>query len=188
MRLVSRACNDETINQEEAMADTTTSPAKPVTDTSNKVNAALRYLASNATGGLAVFVALGTLSPEQQVELLKSANTIYNSSHDIVGAFANIWYIVFPIAGAYLAKIGINSSGFGAMMDKIFAAAKAGNVDAKVAIVNAAASPAIGTQAIVNPSLSPLAATAPNVVAAPELAPPPPPPVAPTAAAPAAAG
>ena len=52
-------------------------------------------------------------------------------------------------------------------MDNIFALAKAGNVQAKVAIVNAAASPAIGTQAIVNPELAPLGATAGNVVSTP---------------------
>lgn len=170
------------------MADTTlqttTAVPKPVTDTSNKVNTALRYLGSNVTGGLAVFVALGTVSPDQQVEILKSAHAMYQASHDFVGAAANIWYIVFPILAAWLAKMGINSSGFGAMMDKVFAAAKSGNVDAKVAIVNAAASKDIGTQAVVNPSLATLAATAGNVVAAPELAPPAPVPVPPTAAAP----
>lgn len=153
------------------MADTTNTPAKPVTDTGNKISTALRYLGSNATGGLAVFVVLGTLSPDQQVQILKSANTIYNSTHDIVGAMANIWYIVFPIAGAYLAKFGINSSGFGVMMDKVFAAAKSGNVDAKVAIVNAAASPAIGSQGVVNPELAANPATAGNVVSAPALVP-----------------
>lgn len=169
------------------MADTTIAPVKPVTDTSNKINVALRYLGSNATGGLAVFVALGTFSPDQQVQILKSAHQMYQASADFVGAAANIWYIVFPALAVILAKMGINSSGFGAMMDKVFAAAKSGNVDAKVAIVNAAASKDIGTQAVVNPSLAKLAATAGNVVAAPELAPPPPAPVAPTAAAPAAA-
>lgn len=154
------------------MADTTTTPAvKPVTDTGNKVNVALRYLASNATGGLAVFVAIGTLTPDQQVSLLKSANTIYNSSRDIVGAFANIWYIVFPIAAVWLGKMGVSSAGIGNMMDRVFAMAKSGNLDAKVAIVNAAASPAIGTQAIVNPELAPLAATSTNVVSTPAAVP-----------------
>lgn len=141
------------------------------TDTRNKVNTALRYLGSNATGGLAVFVALGTLTPDQQAQILSSAHTIYQSTHDLIGAFANIWYIVFPIAAVYLGKMGVNSSGFGSMMDKIFNAAKAGDVEAKVAIVNAAASPAIGSQGVVNPEMAANPATAPNVVAAPALVP-----------------
>lgn len=133
-------------------------------DTSNKISAALRYVGSNATGGLAVFVALGTLTPDQQTQILSSAHTIYQSTHDLIGAFANIWYIVFPIAAVYLGKMGVNSSGFGSMMDKIFAAAKAGNVDAKIAIVTAAASPEIGSQGVVNPALAANPATPPNVV------------------------
>jgi hypothetical protein len=105
------------------------------------------------------------------VEILKSANTIYNSTRDIVGAAANVWYIVFPIVALYLGKLGVNASGIGTMMDKVFAMAKSGNLEAKVAIVNAAASPAIGTQAIVNPELAPLAATANNVVVTPSAVP-----------------
>jgi hypothetical protein len=136
-------------------------------DTMNKIVVASRYLGSNATGGLAVFVALGTLSPEQQTQILSSAHTMYQATHDFVGAFANIWYIVFPIAAVYLGKMGVNSSGFGTMMDKIFAAAKAGNVDAKVAIVNAAASPEIGSQGVVNPGIASNPATAENVVSTP---------------------
>lgn len=153
------------------MADTTTAPTKPVTDTSNKISAALRYLGSNATGGLSVFVVLGMLSPDQQVEILKSAHQMYDATYAFVGAAANIWYIVFPIAAMWLAKAGINSSGFGVMMDKIFKAAKSGNMDAKVALVNAASSRDIGTQAIVNPELAPLAATAGNVVSTPAAVP-----------------
>jgi hypothetical protein len=141
------------------------------TDTSNKVATALRYLGSNATGALAVFFALGTLDPAQQQQILSSAHIIYQSTHDLIGAFANIYYIVFPILGIYLAKLGVNSSGFGSMMDKIFAAAKAGNVDAKVAIVTAAASKDIGSAGVVNPALAANPATPSNVVASPDLLP-----------------
>lgn len=130
-----------------------TTPTPP-TDTGNKVLVAFRYLGANATGALTLFVALGTLTPDQQVQILKSANTIYNSSKDIVGAAANIWYIVFPILALWLGKMGVNASGFGTMMDKVFAAAKAGNKDAQVAIVTAAASPDLGTKAIINPMLA----------------------------------
>lgn len=143
----------------------------PTTDTSNKISAALRYLGSNATGGLSVFVILGMLSPDQQVEILKSAHQMYDASYAFVGAAANIWYIVFPIAAVWLAKAGINSSGFGVMMDKIFKAAKSGNVEAKVAIVNAAASPDIGSKGVVNPEMAANPATAGNVVSTPALVP-----------------
>ena len=144
----------------------------PAPDTMNKIIVASRYLGSNATGALAIFVALGTLDPDQQKQILSSVHTMYQATHDFVGAFANIYYIVFPILGFYLAKLGINSSGFGAMMDKIFTAAKAGNVDAKVAIVNAAASKEIGSQGVINPEMAANPATAPNVVAAPAMVPP----------------
>jgi len=135
----------------------------PPTDTGNKIVVGLRYLGANATGALTLFVALGTLTPDQQVQILKSANTIYNSSKDIVGAAANIWYIVFPILAIWLGKLGINASGFGNMMDRVFAAAKAGNKEAQVAIVNAAASPDIGTKAIINPTLAAEPSTPPTV-------------------------
>jgi len=111
------------------------------------------------------------LTPDQQVEILKNARQMYEASYAFVGAAANIWYIVFPIIAALLMKTGINSSGFGVMMDKVFTAARSGNVQAKVALVNAAASPAIGTQAIVNPELAPLASTAGNVVSTPAAVP-----------------
>lgn len=174
------------LNQAGKLEMTDTTVPKPATETAHKINVALRYLGSNATGGLTVFVVLGMLTPDQQVEILKSAHTMYESTYAFAGAAANIWYIVFPIVAVWLGKLGVNASGIGAMMDNVFKMAKAGNVDAKVAIVNAAASPEIGTQAVVNPSLAPLAATAGNVVAAPELAPPAPAPVPPTAPAPAA--
>lgn len=152
---------------------TDTSAPKPVaiSENKNKVNVALRYLGSNATGGLAVFVALGTLSPDQQVTILKSANQMYEATYAFAGAAANIWYIVFPIIAIWLGKLGVSASGIGTMMDRVFALAKSGNLDAKVAIINAAASKEIGTQAIVNPELAPLAATANNVVVTPAAVP-----------------
>jgi hypothetical protein len=147
------------------MTDTTNVPAvKPVSETTNKVNVALRYLGSNITGGMTVFVMLGVLTPEQQVDILKNAHAMYDATYAFVGAAANIWYIVFPIAAVYLGKLGIDASGFGAMIGRVFAAAKAGNQEAKVAIVNAAASPELGTKAIINPELAPSPATPGNVV------------------------
>ena len=153
------------------MTDTSATPPAAPTETKHKLNVALRYLGSNATGGLTVFVALGTLSPDQQITILKSANQMYEATYSFAGAAANIWYIVFPIVAVWLGKLGWNASGVGKMMDNIFAMAKAGNVEAKVAIVNAAASPAIGSQGVVNPELAANPATAGNVVSAPALVP-----------------
>lgn len=149
------------------MTDQSSAPAPAPTETKHKLNVAMRYLGSNATGGLFVFVALGTLTPDQQVSILKSANQMYEATYAFAGAAANIWYIVFPIVAVWLGRMGINASGVGAMVDNVFKMAKAGNLEAKVALVNAAASPAIGTQAIVNPELAPLGATAGNVVSTP---------------------
>lgn len=153
------------------MTDTATTPATAPTETKHKLNVAMRYLGSNATGGLAVFVALGTLTPDQQVTILKSANQMYEATYSFVGAAANIWYIVFPIVALWLARLGINASSVGSMIDNVFKLAKAGNVEAKVALVNAAASPAIGSQGVVNPELAANPATAGNVVSAPALVP-----------------
>lgn len=153
------------------MTDTTNLPAvKPETEVASKTKVGLRYLASNATGAMSVFVVLGFMTPEQQADVLKNASVIYDSTYAMIGAAANIWYIVFPIIAIWLGKMGIDSSGFGNMVGRVFAAAAAGNKDAKVALINAAASPAIGTQAIVNPDLAPLPTTPGNVVVSPEAA------------------
>lgn len=134
------------------------------TDTSNKINTAVRYLGSNVSGGLMIFVVLGAMSPEQSAAVLLNMHKMYSATQDFIGAFANVWYIIFPIASAWLLKMGVNSSGFGVMMNKVFAAAKAGNKDAAVAIVTAAASPDLGTKAIINPALA-VESTPPTVVA-----------------------
>jgi hypothetical protein len=139
---------------------------------SNKIVVASRYLGSNATGALTLAVVLGALSPEQQTQILSSVHVMYQATHDFVGAFANIWYIVFPVLAVYLTKLGINSSGIGTMMNKVFAAAKAGDVGAKVAIVNAAASPDIGSQGVINKEMASNPATSDNVVAMPSQLPP----------------
>ena len=150
------------------MTDTTTTPAP--TGTANKVNVALRYLGSNATGGLTVFVVLGLLTPEQQVDILKNAHAMYDATYAFIGAAANIWYIVFPIIAGLLLKMGVDSSGIGNMVDRVFALAKAGNKDAQIAIVKAAAAPERGTKAIINPVRAPEPATPGNVVATPAAA------------------
>jgi ABC-type Fe3+ transport system substrate-binding protein len=132
----------------------------------NQIIVALRYLASNATGALTLAVMLGAISPDQSAIILAKIHVMYQATQDFIGAFASIWYIVFPIIAAWLLKMGVNSSGIGAMMDRVFTLAKAGNMDAKAAIVNAAASPEIGSKGVVNPELAnnPAVPTTANVV------------------------
>lgn len=146
---------------------TTSAPAdaKPPTDIGNKLNTAARYLGSNLSGGLMIFVALGAMSPDQSATVIAKMHVMYQATQDFIGAFASIWYIIFPIISAWLLKMGVNSSGFGSMMDKVFAAAKAGNRSAQLQIVNAAASPDLGTKAIINPVLSAEPSTPPTVAA-----------------------
>lgn len=153
------------------MADSTTVPAKPATDTTNKVKTGSRYATVFVMGNAAIFMFLGTLPPDQQAEVLKSANVMYESLQSFIGAAANIWFIVFPVIAGILTKWGIDAGAIGNAVNRVFALAKAGNLEAKVALVNAASSPAIGTQAIVNPELAPLGATANNVVVSPAAVP-----------------
>lgn len=126
----------------------------PVTETRNKANVATRYAGTFGSGALMVLFALGGLDPDAQKKVLDSIHLIVADTKEIIGAAGNIWYIVWPVIGGLLARMGVNASGFKAMMDKIFAAAQAGNKDAAVTIIKAAAAPQLGTQAIINPVLS----------------------------------
>lgn len=126
----------------------------PVTETRNQVNAATRYAGTYAAGALSIFVALGTFSPDQQQQILHSAHQMYAATQEFVGAAANIWYIVFPVIAMWLGKMGIDSSRFKNMVDKVFVAAQAGDKSAAVTLIRAAAAPEIGTKAIINPALS----------------------------------
>lgn len=160
------------------MADTTSSTPAPATDTANKVKTGSRYATVFGLGGTALFMALGTFTPDQQADILKSAHVMYESLRTFIGAAANIWFIVFPALAILLAKWGIDAGGIGKAVDRVFALAKAGNLEAKIALVNAAASPDIGSQGVVNKELAANPATAGNVVAAPVLMPPAPAPAA----------
>jgi hypothetical protein len=153
------------------MTDNPTVPAKPATDTTNSAKTASRYAGVFSLGSVGIFMFLGTFPPDQQTAILKSANVMYESLRTFVGAAADIWFIVFPVVAIWLAKMGIDAGKVQNVMARVFALAKSGNLEAKVAIVNAASSKEIGTQAIINPELAPLAATSTNVVATPAAVP-----------------
>ena len=137
-------------------------------DLNNTANIITRYAGSNVSGALILAATLAGLPPEKSQAVMNSLHTIYADVHDIIGAFANIWYIVFPVVSIWLARLGINSSKIGPVMDRFLKTALSGNTaearEAKVAIVNAAATPALGTAAIVNPTLAADPATPSNVV------------------------
>jgi hypothetical protein len=139
-----------------------------VSETSNKTATAGRYGGVFVSGALTIFMALGSFDPDQQKQILSSIHAMYAAIHDFVGAAANIWYIIFPVIAVWLGKLGINSSGFGSMMDRIFQAAKAGDIEAQRTIINAAASPELGTHEIINPTLASDPKTPANVVASPQ--------------------
>lgn len=130
-----------------------------VTDTKAKVNVALRYIGSNATGALTLAVALGAISPDQSADVIKSLHVMYSSTQDFVGAFANVWYIVFPLIALWLGKLGINSAGFGAIVDRLLTAAKAGNTEAQIGIIK-------GTTALATGEASPAAVEAQKAIIA----------------------
>lgn len=112
-------------------------------DSNTNTGTVFRYIGSNLTGGLTVFVALGTLSPEQAQDVLKNVHVMYAATQSFAGAFANIWYIIFPIAALYLGRLGIKSNAVGAFMDRVLKVAQSGNTpaaaEAQKAIIDATA-------------------------------------------------
>jgi len=142
---------------------------------SNKLNSAMRYGGTAASAVFAVMGALSILTPDQVTTLKADIETLKTSILTGYGALVDMWVILGPVGVLVLAKIGWNSSGVKAMAGKLFAIATTPSdpksTEAKVAIVNAAASPAIGSLGVVNKDLAANPETSANVVAAPELVP-----------------
>lgn len=107
------------------------------TETKNKVNVAARYVGSNALGALTLAAALAGMPTEQAHQIVDGLQKMYEATQDFVGAFAGVWFIIFPIIASLLAKLGIDASGFGAMVGKVLAAAKAGDANAQAQVVQA---------------------------------------------------
>lgn len=108
------------------------------TETKNKVNVAVRYASSNALGALTFAAVLAGMPAEQAQDVLTGLQKMYSATQDFVGAFAGVWFIVFPLAASLLAKVGVDASGFGAMVGKVLAAAKAGDAGAQAQVVQSA--------------------------------------------------
>lgn len=133
------------------------------TELQNKMSAAKRYAGTAGATLLTVLGALSFLTPEQIAEVKTQVDVLNQSMITAYGALTKMWIILGPVGVAVAAKLGWNSSGVQALAGKLLDIAK--NDDkAKEVLVTAAASPDIGTQAIINPSLAPSPATPSNVV------------------------
>lgn len=147
------------------------------TELSNKLNSALRYGGATAGTAFAFLALISILSPEQVAELKAQVEILNNSIITGYGALIKMWIILGPIAIGVAAKLGWNSSSVQAMAGKLLTIATnvndpKGATEAKVVLVNAAASKDIGSQGVVNPEMAANPATAANVVAAAPMLPP----------------
>lgn len=133
------------------------------TELQNKLSAAKRYGSTAGATLLTVLGALSFLTPEQIVEVKAQVDVLNQSIVTAYGALTKMWIILGPVGVAVAAKLGWNSSGVQALAGKLLDIAKTDD-KAKEVLVTAAASPEIGTQAIINPSLAPSPATPDNVV------------------------
>lgn len=146
------------------------------TELQNKLSALKRYGVTAAGGALTIAGVLQLLTPEQIVELKAQADILNQSIMTGYGALTKMWIIIGPVMIGMAARLGWQSSSIKALAGKLLgiatndADAKGATV-AKVALVNAAASPDIGSQGVVNQQLAANPATAGNVVAAPEFIP-----------------
>ncbi len=133
------------------------------TELQNKLSSAKRYAGTAGATLLTVLGALSFLTPEQIVEVKTQVDVLNQSIVTAYGALTKMWIILGPVGVAVAAKLGWNSSGVQALAGKLLDIAKTDD-KAKEVLVTAAASPEIGTQAIINPSLAPSPATPGNVV------------------------
>lgn len=141
------------------------------TEFSNKLNSALRYGGTAAGTAFTFMAVISLLTPDQVVQLKANVETLKTSILTGYGALVNMWVILGPVAIGVAAKLGWNSSGVQAMAKKLLSIASNDqdpkSMQAKVEIVNAAASPEIGTTAVVNTTLAADPNTVSNVVASP---------------------
>lgn len=146
------------------------------TEFGNKLNAALRYGGASAGTLFTIFGTLQFVSPEQAQDLITQVHVLNDSVLTMYGALTKMMVILGPMGVMVAGYFGVKSSSVKELAGKLLriAANKAAPeqaLEAKVAIVNAAASPDIGSQGVVNKELASNPQTAGNVVAAPELVP-----------------
>lgn len=134
---------------------------------STQVNAAMRYLGSNAATAFAVLALMGMLTPEQVTALNAAMNDFTTGIGMVVSSASKMWMILGPLAAFWLAKVGIQSASVQGLVGRLLQIAQKEATpeatQAKVAIVNAAAAlPEV--EKVVAPELATIPATAPEVV------------------------
>lgn len=138
------------------------------TELQNKLSSLKRYAGTSGATLLTVLGALSFLDVQQIAEVKAQVDILNQSILTAYGALTKMWIILGPVGIAVAAKLGWNSSGVQDLAAKLFGIAKNSadpkSQEAREALVSAAASPAIGTQAIINPMLAPSPATPSNVV------------------------
>lgn len=145
------------------------------TEFGNKLNAGLRYSGAAVGTIVTMFGGMQFITPEQAAELITQVHVMNESILTIYGALTKMAVILGPMGVVIAGYFGVKSSSVKELAGKLLriAANKTApeSIEAKVAIVNAAASPVVGSQGVVNPSLASNPQTADNVVASPSLVP-----------------
>ena len=145
------------------------------TELSNKLASAFRYGSTAVAATFMVLAAFSILSPDQVTALKADIEILKTSVLTGYGALIDMWAILGPVAIIVAGKLGWNSSSVQALAGKLFNIAKNASdpkaTEAKVALVNAAASKEIGSQGVVNAELASNPATADNVVSQPAFVP-----------------
>lgn len=95
------------------MADT------PVTESQNKLNAALRYAGASASTLFTVFGVLQFVTPDQVAQLTQAVHDFNQSVLSAYGALTKMWIILGPVALFWLGKVGFQSSSVQAMAGKL---------------------------------------------------------------------
>lgn len=134
-----------------------------------KLGVTWRYVAAHASGMVSMLIVLGVISPDGAQKMVLASQHIYADLHDILGQLAVIYVVVGPSLLAILVKLGFNTTNVDAMIKNLLSIAQSNTPaaqDAKVAIVAAAANPAVGTIMVVNPDVASDPRTPGNVVSA----------------------
>lgn len=140
------------------------------TESQNQLNAALRYAGTIGGTALAVAGAASLLTPDQVAQVKTQIDILNQSIVTGYGALVKMWVILGPAGAALLAYFGVKSSSVQAIAGKLLRiaanAADPASTQAKVAIVNAAASKEVSGEGavVIAPAVAANPATADNVV------------------------
>lgn len=108
---------------------------------SNETKVGLRYLGTSAATAFTIMGALSIVTPDQAQQLVAALHQLNDSIVSGYGALLKMWVILGPVAGVWLAKVGINSSTVQGMIASLLKKAQgpvsADSVAAQKAIVHA---------------------------------------------------